>query len=336
MIKTICTVSYYGLKNPIDLATDSLEKLGYNVIDFPFIRYSRDIHDAKENYLELFIDFINHNNVDVILWWCFDISTSNFEYLISKINQNIKQIYFNWDEPFNWVCCDIEHKAKYLDCAFITCEETISKYKIHGCKDAYMCLCGHDKNIHNIIFGDVDDEKFDCDISICCTNLYENQETYPDQYISRKKLIDDIYANQVTYRYKFHVYGPPFLEKLYPNSYKGYISYSESNTLFNKSKINICTHVICNKNKYLNERAILIAGSGGLLYIDPIKGLDEIFAINVDCVTINKDDFMNQIVDILNNYDQYYDIRYNIYKKSKMYTWDNWAQNIHNNFLQKH
>jgi hypothetical protein len=332
--KTICIITYYGLKNPLGLAASSLQKLGFNLINFPYIKYAKDKYDAKENYLEMLIEYLKNNKVDIILWWCFDISVSNFEYVILNVNKNIKNIFFNWDEPFNWNCCNIAEKAKYLDCAFITCEETIKKYINYGCKNAYFCLCGHDKTIHNIILDDlVEHEKYDCDISICFTNLYENNDLYPDQYINRKKLVDNIYNNQTKYGYVFHIYGPEFLKEIYPLSYKGYISYEESNILFNKSKINICTHVICNKNKYLNERAILIAGSGGLLYIDPVKGLEDIFVPNVDCVIIDKDDYLNQIVNILKNYDKYYDIRYNIYQKSKQYTWDDWAKNIYDNYL---
>jgi hypothetical protein len=251
------------------------------------------------------------------------------EKIVNCIDTNIINIYFNWDEPFNWDSCELYNKAKLLDAVFICCEETLPKYIEHGTKESYYCLPGYDKNIHTpLFFDDSNEENYKCDISICCTNLYEDPILHKDQYVQRKELIDTIYNNQNKYGYTFFIYGGESLKNLYPQSYKGFVSYNNTNYVFNYSKINICTHVQCNKNMYLNERCILIAGSGGLLFIDPVKGIDNIFQNNINCVHIDKDNYINQIVNILNNYDKYYTIRHNIHKTSKDFTWDKWAEII--------
>ena len=50
-----------------------------------------------------------------------------------------------------------------------------------------------------------------------------------------KQILDIIYANKdIT----LHIYGPEFLSKLYPDSYKGFISYKDCYKVFSNSKIN--------------------------------------------------------------------------------------------------
>lgn len=323
----ICITTYYGLRSVFLLIADSLKKLGHEIIDFHLLQYYSDINDKKDNYTDMFIDLVNKEKVDVILWWYITIPTNDFIKIIS--NTNSKNIFFNWDEPFNWDQIDMKNKAKYLDAVFITCEETCKKYIDHGTKQAFFCLPGFDSTIHYPIIDDLHLDKYEVDISLCCTNLYEDKNKYPNQIVNRKYIIDKIYDGMNKYNYTFHIYGPEYFRILYPKAYKGFITYEDTNYLFNKSKINLCTHVIGNKNKYLNERAILIAGSGGLLFIDNIKGLKEIFDINKEVVVINKDNFIEQIVNILSNYDNYINIRYNLFKKSKEYTWDAWAKTVH-------
>lgn len=45
-----------------------------------------------------------------------------------------------------------------------------------------------DENIH---FPEID-KKYECDISIVCTNLYDNTQHYPSAIINRKILLDDL------------------------------------------------------------------------------------------------------------------------------------------------
>lgn len=331
MVKKILITSYYDLRESLLLAAQALMKYDMHVVGYPLMQREKEMGSA---YLQDLHENIKKNNIDVILWWHFSLPTKDVEYIVTN-NPDVKNIYFNWDEPYNWIINDNINKAKYLDCAFITCEGTTKNYTDHGSKQAVCLYPGFDPNVHHPHIDDPDAlSDYECDISICCTNLYDNLEKYPDQYIERKKLIDTIYSNQDKYGYKFSIYGSEKFRDLYPKSYRGFIKYNDTGKLFAASKINICTHVLCNKYGYLNERNILIMASGGLLFVDPVDGIDKILGHKKNCFIFDRNIFMEQIIDILKNYGDYYLVRYNALEKSKEYTWDKWAQTINNEFIK--
>jgi len=329
----ILITSYYELRESLLCASKSLQKLGINVISYPLYKNYFDHNEKLSNCCEHFVEFIQSEKPDVILWWYINILSEDMDYIV-RHNPLVKNIFFNWDEPYNWEPWDIKNKAKFFDCVFVCCEETLTNYLENGSKNAVYCLPGYDPKVHNIIVdeNDNDMQKYSCDISFCCTNLYEGFE---NQYVPRKELVDTIYNNQEKYDYTFHLYGPESFREKYPKSYKGYINYFDTPKLFNYSKINLCTHVQCHKNKYLNERTILVLGSGGLLFVDDVKGIDEVLDIDKECVVIDKDNYLEQIVDILKNYDEYCMRRYDGHVKSKEYTWDKWAKLIYDEYLKK-
>ncbi|CAH6421084.1 Hypothetical protein KVN_LOCUS127 [uncultured virus] len=330
----ILITSYYGPNDSLYYAEKALEKKNFEVVDYPLFKFYMDKYDKLVNYIDHFTNFIIKEKPDIILWWYVGIPSEHMVLIKNKFE--IKHIFFNWDEPYSWNNEDMKYKVKIFDCVFACCEETLNKYIIHGVKDAFFCLPGYDPTTHYVIEDINQDEfnKYKCDISFCCTNLYENTLLYPDQYINRKKLLDDIYLNQDKFNYIFNIYGPNFLENLYPKSYKGFINYKDTNKLFNYSKINLCTHVSARRKKSINERTLLILGSGGLLLIDHVNGLEELVDINNDCILLNKNNYLNQINQILTNYNNYKIIKKNAVKKSLNYTWNVWACNI-NNYLNK-
>lgn len=333
-MSNICFVSYYELKEALLEAANSLKKIGYKIFDFPMFKYVHDINDKRSDYSDYFISYLIENKINIVLWWFIDIDTDKFKIIKDKTSiecPNIKYILFNWDDPFNWDNCDLAGKASYFDYVFITCKETLEKYKSFGSKNTYYLLPGFSPKIHDTIkyFDLTNYHKYSCDISFCCTNLYADP-IYDKQYISRKRLIDDIYDNQNKYDYKFNLYGPDFLQKIYPDSYKSFITYDQSSKIFYYSKINLCTHVISNMDGYVNERVILIGGSGGLLLVDNIKGINKIFDTDKEIIIIDKNNYIEQIKNILDNYDQYINHRQNLYKKChEQFTYDHWASFIH-------
>ena len=321
----ICFISYYGPKESLGFAQDSLNSKGFQVFDFPLLQ---NMNENPTLYYDTLIQYIISNNIHYVLWWFINIPTNIFKYI--KDTTKIKYIFFNWDEPYNWGTCDIPNKMSYIDHAFVTCQETLEVYRNNGCASAHCLYAGFDPST-NYLIKDIDFYDYNnyvCDISFCCTNLYENDTVYPNQYINRKKLIDSIYNNQKTHGYAFAIYGPKSLQGLYPESYKGFSNYYNLNKIFNYSKINLCTHVLCDKYGYLNERVILIGGSGGLLLVDNVKGIDEIYP-NDNIIILNKTNYIEQIVDILNNYDKYVDFRLKFNNHChKFYTYDKWAGTI--------
>lgn len=324
--------SYYGLRESLLSAANSLMKNGIIVIDFGLLKLYKSMEIIDENKKFEFNNFIKKENPDIILWWYINIPVEDMRYIVES-NTDVKHFYFNWDDPHNWNTNKLYDRCKYFDHSFVCCQQSLSKYLQFGSKNASYSLPGYDQQIHKIIvFDDEEDiKKYSCDISFCCTNLYNDNEIFQNQYINRKELIDNVYTNQDKYGFVFHIYGPEFLKELYPKSYRGYIKYEETNKLFNYSKINICTHVQYNAYKYLNERAILILGSGGLLYVDKVDGIETILKPNTDCVIIDKNNYLEQIQNILKNYDNYYVIRHNGHNRSIEYTWDKWAKKINDN-----
>lgn len=330
----ICITSYYGLREALLYASDELQKFGHNVLDFPLYKYYADSHDKRDDYLELLVEFIKTNNIHVVYWWYVNIPSNDLK--IIKDKTNTKFMFFNWDEPYNWLLCDLPNKAYYFDCVFITCKETRQRYIDHGTKKAVYCLPGFNPLVHHLIKtpNSEEESKYMCDISFSCTDLYADEHKYPNQYINRKYLIDTIYNNQSVYNYSFHIYGPEHLKELYPLSYKGFINYNDSGKLFNYSKINLCSHVLSNKEGYINERVILIGGSGGLLLVDNVKGIEKIFDINSECIILDKTNFIKQIINILFEYDKYIDHKLNLNKKCMTnYTYQHFAELMHKEFL---
>ncbi len=320
-MKKILIISYYGLREALDSAANSLKNYHYEIDTYPLFQYAYDINDKVKNYNEHFDEYVKKSNPDIILWWFINVPTETINYITSR--HNAFNILYCWDDPFVWTDPHslIKEKSKFFDLAAVTCEETLKNYIDNGSKDAIYCPPGYDPKVNFPIKNNV----YDCDISICCTNLYEDLNLYSDQDINRKYLIDTLIKEKDIV---FNIYGPEFLKYKYPNNYKGFVQYKDLNTIYNKSRINICTHVCKSKSKYINERTILILGSGGLLYVDKPKDLDKLFINGKDCVVI-EDDFIPQIKHILKNYDNYTEIKENGKKISYEYTWDKWAEILH-------
>lgn len=315
--------TYYGFRESLILVNESLTGAGLEVFDYPLMMKHNEISDGV---IDEITQIINDNNIDIILWWYFNVPSNIIEQI--KINTKITFWIYNWDHPYDWDINKNYEKAKFIDVAFITCEESdsTSTWVKHGAGDAVCLYPGFSSRIHYpILFENNNDlEIYGCDISICCTNLYYG-DAYPNQYINRKILIDDIYNNQHL-GYKFKIFGPEYLKELYPDSYVKFINYEETNKVFHYSKINLCTHVLCDRDKYINERVFLILASGGILLVDDIKGIREV--LGDSCFYLNKTNYIDQIVSILSNYDDYLDYKFKALELSKNYTWDKWAETI--------
>jgi hypothetical protein len=326
MPQRICVITYYGFKESLLSAANALRDQNHYVTEFPLFRYMHDRHDKVDNYLELLIDFIKKEKIDLVLWWFINISPEEFSKI--KSETQVKYALFNWDDPFNWSDCQLAEKSQYLDYAFVTCSESLTRYVDAGCQNAHQLLPGFDPLIHhpdeNIT--DADYEKYGCDVSFCCTNLYEDAARYPDQCYKRKEIIDQIYRAHLDGKFIFHLYGPKNIGDQYPEVYRGFVSYSESNLVFNCSKISLCTHVLGNMEGYLNERAILIGAAGGLLMVDPIKGIEKLLGSKI---VIMCDEIVKQIENILTNYRLYAPRRSAIASHIlQNYSYDQWAKQI--------
>ena len=332
-------VTYHGIYEQFIYIKESLEKLGYTVHDYPYLTYNND--GGENKLLEEMKKLMDKYDVSYVLWWTLNIDVDVL-HNICKYNENIKHLYFNWDEPYNWDKINASIKSKYISSAFITCKETTERYKIAGSRNSYCVYTGYSPLIHYPFWINLDSGKdlghasldYDFDISFICTNLYEDLNEYPDQIINRKELVETIYNNQEVMGYKFAIFGPEKFRDIFPKSYQYFIPYNKTGEMFNRSKINICTHVVGNKNGYLNERVFLIMASGGLLMVDPIPGVSDILVNGRNCVYIDQKRILTQIRMILSNYNTYHIFKKRAYDTARKYTWDHWAMRIQESLLK--
>lgn len=338
---------YYDLKESILAAAKALERKGHTIISYPLFQVVYDKRVSEKDYTEEIIKLLRDTKPDAVLWWFCKIPLTVFDNLkkvftelsitstpiISTpiLSTPILSVMFNWDDPWCWIepMANMKEKAKYFDLALPTCQESTQWYLNNGSKNSKRLLPGFDPEHFSPIAasGKKLYPTYKCDVSFCCTNLYLDK-FYKEQLIPRKKIIDDLYQCHLTGKFTFHIYGPEFLRKYYPESYKGYANYDQLNEVFQTSKINISTHVCGNYEGYVNERCITVAGAGALLLVDRVKGIEQTFTPNKE-VLIIQPDYIKQIQDILSEYSRYEAIKVKARERAlKEYTWDKWAENL--------
>lgn len=326
----ICLVGSFNLAHGYLGAARALEERGVDVNFIPAAFYKSE---HPKNHVSLLLDELKKDDSDFILWWRAEtLKEDELLYLKEKVNK--KFIMYSWDDPFQWeVHKEMSGKCKALDIAFSCCMDSVSLYEKNGCKAVY-CPPGYDPSVHKPSY----DKKYESDISLVCTNLYHGRDLTKYPHLSRKTLCDWI-TEDSSLKSKFKIYGPEYFNIFYPDNYCGWIDFESSCKVFSSSKINICTHIRPDGNMYINERVCQILGSGGLLLVDSVNGIEKVLNPEKDCLLINgqnKDLFLNQIKDILNNYEKYEQVRENGLKKAEAdLTWGNWAQIIINNLEEK-
>ena len=344
----ILLIGYCNLGDGFLYASKALEQLNYKIYFFPYLNYKMDqnpnlIQDLKESII--------NNKINICLWWNNSIQYDEINEILktnnenkSEIKTNIKNIFYNWDpflynyEKYNvnnhWENI-IENKKKVyslMDFIF-TCYEKEKMYfqsKPYEYKIFYNSP-GFDKNASKYVYN----KNYSCDVSFVLTNLYNNQNEFPQEAtnLNRYTIVDKLYEKRNTI--KFNIYGPENFKYIYPECYKGFIKYDEANLVFSNSKINLSIHPIIyelneeNSNEeYFSERVPQILGCQGLLMTN--SNLSSILKKNEDYIHINQNmDYINLIENILKNYKQYKHIKMNGYKKAiNYYQWNNWGKKI--------
>lgn len=337
--KTLLIVGYYSLADGFLTCANYLSK-EYKVLFFPLLYYENNKLNLVEDlskYIkgEKLLHYVenlrpNESKVDIVLLWyhsyfCVDFSKIN-EYLRIKksVGSRVKFIGYNWDpmSPTEGMISSKIQMISVLDYYLTGDSSEISYLAARGLSNIGYCQSGFDPNVTYPMV----DEKYQCDVSIVCTNLYTNYKAFPLEYVrlNRKKLVDLIYENRG--EIKFHIYGPPFLQQLYPDCYRGYVKYSDCNRVFHNSKINLCIHAVSynsiGEQLYFSERLPQILGSHGLLYCET----EYSHQLKPECnyVLADIENPIGQIKDILRNYSKYITIRENGYKlATEKLTWDN-------------
>ena len=339
MNKNLLIIGYCHLADGFLYASRALENKGVTIFFFPYFSYIMDNNAEKD---EILIKFIKENNIDICLWWNNSIKSKSINYIKSESLEKT-HILFNWDpalyeyEKYNALCWKerIEEKKKIyplMDKVYTCFEKELKVFKEFNYNfPIYYNPPGFDQLISKYEY----DENYICDISIVCTNLYHYDAEFPPEStnISRYEIVNKCYENKD--KIKFHFYGPERFKDLYPDCYKGFITYDECNKVFSNSKINLSIHPMVyelneelSNFEYFSERVPQILGSGGLLmtnsYFSNFLKKDE------DYIYIDKNiDWFEKIINIIANSEKYDIIRNSGYRKAlENYQWSNWAETI--------
>uniref|UniRef100_A0A6C0DYW6 Spore protein YkvP/CgeB glycosyl transferase-like domain-containing protein n=1 Tax=viral metagenome TaxID=1070528 RepID=A0A6C0DYW6_9ZZZZ len=315
---------YIETPNCINTARDTFIAKNIDTVLFPFLQ----IKLSRNDYIDYLNTFLKEKNPDIVLWWNWsNITLQEMEIVRKKNSKRVFMIY-NWDDPPCWENNDLEI-MKYFDISFSSCISTLDRYKKHGVKICKYLLPGFSPMTHYY----EKNKDYECDVSFVCTNLYEKHNTL----INRKKMCIDLENDESI---NFHLYGPEFLKEIAPKSYRGSVEHEINRLVFSNSKININVHIDSSSDGYLNERSIIIPGCGGLMLIDDVKGLEKNFIQDKECIVIkNQDTIIEQIKDILDNYQKNEKIKYAGYEKViKNHLFDKWCDfiiNTYNEFIIK-
>lgn len=322
MALKLLIIGWYHLIYPITSAKKQFEILGFDVYFLPLLYYNQKF--SGESLYNSINSFIANIGPLVILWWNWECD----ENVLKKIKENtpgILHCLFNWDHPFCLTNWDNTFNRKITskniwDICFVTADCKLDEYIKSGSKEAYYLRMFADQNIHCPKIN----RHYNCDVAFVCTNLYEDKDMFPNQLFDRKTLINDIINSGINIK----IYGPDSLKQYFPDHYCGFSHFLDNNNVFYNSKINLCTHVT-NGNKYCNERVGTILSSGGLLLCDKVDGIENILTNGKDCIFLDEKNYVNQIKDILENYEKYTHIKENAVKTARnKFSAEFWASYI--------
>ena len=214
--------------------------------------------------VSVFNQKLSNANPDIILWWFW---ACDLEFIkTAKVTcPAAVHIMFNWDDPHCWTYklnC-MEDRLVYFDMVLACSSEQLNEYQ-KVVPSSHLYFPPFSPKYHYYDYSDM----YACDVSFICTNLYENKEMFPNQFVDRKALLQAFDKSSLN----FHLYGPDSVKEAAPRSYKGSIDFATNRQVFSSSKINLCTHVMIARD-YLNERVVTCLSSKGLLLTDPSPGL---------------------------------------------------------------
>ena len=250
MRRELLLVSWFGERDGIRHGTTSLLEEGWTIYTY--------CHFVEKLEAEEFSLLVKKYDVTCVMFWCFAQITPEFVSYSRILNPNVTFVLYNWDDPYSLRENSHRQLFKELDCAFTCSTEAQSVYASMGIDSTFL-LPGCP------VVNELYSQKYECDVCFIIGNLYENIEVFPDQVISRTTLLNILSEmKDIT----VHLYGPKELHERFPSVvYKGVARYGEIDQISKTSFINISTHV-CESSFYLNERDVLILGSGGFLLTD--------------------------------------------------------------------
>jgi len=284
----ILFVIYYALTGIIEQVNKGLINNGFKVDYFPLFMFSKDATTKCNDYSYLLNKRLIEGDYDSVLFWCLDIEGCELE-TIKRCNQNTIFMFYNCYDPHCWSVTGLN------------IEEKVKHFDI-----VFTCCKGYVDKYKNGIFlppgfyQGVKSEHFKSDISMCILSLHSGRE--------------EIIESLENSRFTFKLYGPKTLSKF--KSYQREISYEEVYDVYASSKVGITTHIIKDVSCYVNDSEMMICGNNCLLLRD--DNLDSFFeGVMID-----------NIDEVLDNYDDYEDVRRRDFEKAQEWTWDNFGEVI--------
>lgn len=277
----------------------NLINIGFGSKDFVIIAHNNEaLKNIKVNDF-LFIDFIKH----------------------LKDKYSFKLIQINWDPCLKQV--DYDH-IEYFDLCFCS-DPYYLKYP-----NAKFFLQGYSKD--SSFYSK--DEKYSCDVSFVGTNLYEKDE-FPNKKLNRKIILDKISENS---EINLNIYGPDFLRKIYPRSYKGFIKYDDCYKVFSNSKINLNISPLDNieyfKNFYFSERLPQIFACESVMLCN--NNFKNFLKPNVDYIYLEDiENLISIIKTYLSDTDLYNRMKKNVILNKKKFNYEQIVNSICEIILKK-
>jgi hypothetical protein len=331
--KNLLIIGYCHLDDGFLYGAKALERLNYNISFFPYLSHVMDNDEERDNKI---LDMINKNNINICLWWNNSVKYENYKKII--INKEVKHYLFNWD-PFlynyaKYNCYDWKERIDEKELCYPLMSHVFSCFEeeINFFKNKIPITYtppGFDPEVSYFDY----DKDYECDVSIVCTNFYNNLSEFPDDStnITRYEIVDKLYQNKS--KINFHIYGPENFRNIYPECYKGFIRYKDCRKVFSNSKINLSIHPMVkelngrnSKEEYFSERVPQILGCKGLCITN--SHFSDKLIENEDYIYIDKHfDWFEIFISIIQNNNKYDSVRYSGFGKAMMYyKWDNWAK----------
>lgn len=258
----ICVTTWYGLRDTLLNAANHLRIRGHKVYDLATLLVKTEVVQA-----------LVEMRLDLLIIWAMNIAAETIRHLRIQC-PNVRVVIFNWDDPHvRLVSMEYIALAKTVDHVF-SCVKPDTQY-IQGVTQElvpysvphsyllppypYYTFIEEDEEA-NLLPG-----QFTHDIAFLIGNLYANE---PAVAVNREYLIHALQPH-----FKVVVYGGADVQKAFPEVYGGHLDFNGVSLVLTQrvAKLWISTHV-CIADGYLNERCMLIMGSGNVLVTETIPG----------------------------------------------------------------
>lgn len=269
----------------VEVWKEVLVTLGHTPTFVPWVHYENPVAEVGAK--------LKSERPDYVIWWnwmC--VSPEDMDFL-TKQNSATKHVLFNLCDPYCWSVSEhrMDERVKYYHAVIVSSQATGKLYAQAGCRNVVVAHCPFSP-FHT----PEPSLEYEDDISFILTNLYESREKYPDQVVSRRRLIEALENDPDI---NFGVYGPEYLREIAPRSYRRELGFDDMLNTFATSKIVLSTHVSSAKG-YLNRRTVEALSCGSLLLVDKTGGTE---ALEGKCVFIDDSIPINtQVKEILRNY----------------------------------